>query len=258
MGIFEVALALRSPAPFNSVSPRKLNFLMLPQAAATALRTVIKPISRLVAGIVAARIIRFVLKRVGKVKVLDHELERDIEMWFRASLVLLLATANMEHLFFGWIPFDLHDRYSSIGMALRLLLVMGVIETMPDQEFFSVLHRGPKWEPPGKRFFARVWAARKSLFAGMFNQHIKRSSPVLAILAAIFGGERGSDAWAIGWMCYTMALVQYLYIALVTSSDKAKDALAKFDEQMRAMRSDLKEAIETDDAPPAVSSDPVP
>ncbi len=219
---------------------------MLPQAAAAALRTIIKPISRLVAGVVAARIIRFVLKRVGKVKVLDKELERDIELWFRASLVMLLATANMEHLFFGWIPFDLHDRYSSIGMALRLLLVMGVIESMPDQEFFSVLHRGPKPVPFGRGFFARLWAARKALFSGMFNQHIKRSSPVLAILAAIFGGERGSDAWAIGWTCYTMALVQYLYIALVTSSDKAKNALELFDEQMRSLRTELKDAISLD------------
>jgi hypothetical protein len=152
----------------------------------------------------------------------------------------------MEHLFFGWIPFDLHDRWSSIGMALRLLLVMGVIESMPDQEFFSVLHRGPKPVPFGRGFFSRLWAARGALFSGVFNQHIKRSSPVLAILAAIFGGERGTDAWVIGWSCYTMALVQYLYIALVTSSDKARNALELFDAQINSLRTELKDAISTD------------
>jgi hypothetical protein len=228
--------------------------LMLPQAAAAALRTILKPLSRVLAGIIAVRIIRFVLKRVGKVKVLDKEFERDVELWFRASLVLLLSTANMEHILFGWIPFDMQDRYASLGMALRLLLVMGVIETMPDQEIFSVLHRGPPAVPFGKGFLSRLWKARKPILSGMFNQHIKRSSPVFAILAAIFGGDKGTDAWAVGWCCYAIALFQYLYIALVTSSDKAQEALVMFDEQMKAMRQELKDSLSTD--PPGSESTP--
>ncbi len=216
---------------------------MLPQIFAQIFRQLLKPISRLIAGLLAAKVIRFFLKRWGKIKVLDAEFERDIEHWFRASLVLLLATANTEDFFFGWIPFNLQERYVWIGLGLRVLLVMSVIETMPDHELYAVLHRGPPKIPLTRRFFKCCWEQRRRISSGIFHQHLKRSSPVLAILAAIFGGPSGTDAWAVGWTCYSLAIAQYLYIALATSKDKAADALLEFDTQVLEMRLDLEASV---------------
>ena len=217
---------------------------MLPQIFAQIFRQLLKPISRLIAGLLAAKVIRFFLKRWGKVKVLDAEFERDIEHWFRASLVLLLATANMEDVFFGWIPFNLQERYAWIGLGLRVLLVISVIETMPDQELYAVLHRGPPKVPFTRRFFKCCWEQRRRISSGIWHQHIKRSSPVLAILAAIFGGAIGTDAWAVGWTCYSLGISQYLYIALVTSKDKASEALQEFDDKVIEMRRELEASVE--------------
>ena len=130
-----------------------------------------------------------------------------------------------------------------IGLGLRVLLVMSVIETMPDHELYAVLHRGPPKIPLTRRFFKCCWEQRRRISSGIFHQHLKRSSPVLAILAAIFGGPSGTDAWAVGWTCYSLAIAQYLYIALATSKDKAADALLEFDTQVLEMRRDLEASV---------------
>ena len=67
---------------------------------------------------------------------------------------------------------------------------------------------------------------------GLLCQHLNRTSPAFAILAAIAPG-------VIGWFCYGMAITQYLIIGLVTSRDKALDVLSKFDRQVAIRRREL-------------------
>lgn len=212
---------------------------MFLQVAAQALNQLLRPVSRVIAGVVAVRLCRFIMRRVGKVQVMDAEFERDIEHWFRASLVLLVATANVEGLLFGWVKFDMEGHWTWLILGLRLLIVAGVIEAMPDQEIFAILHRGPPKVPPGRGFLRRLWDARREIGSGIFNQHIKRSSPVFAFLAAIFGGPPGGDAWIVGWTCYALCVGQFLYIALVTSKDMAREALEQFDAQVSEIRQTL-------------------
>lgn len=212
---------------------------MFLQIAAQALNQLLRPVSRVIAGVLAAKLCRFIMRRVGKVQVIDAEFERDIEHWFRASLVLLVATANVEGLLFGWVRFDLDGHWTWLIFGLRLMIVISVIEAMPDQEIFAILHRGPPKVKFGSGFFRRWWEVRHAVCGGIFNQHIKRSSPVFAFLAVIFGGPPGSDAWSVGWTCYALSIGQFLYIALVTSKDMAREALAQFDAQVSEIRHSL-------------------
>lgn len=211
---------------------------MFLQLAAQALNQLLRPISRVIAGVLAVKICRFVMKRIGRVQMVDAEFERDIEHWFRASLVLLVASANVEWLLFNQ-SMDLESHWAWLILAFRLLIVAGVIEAMPDQEIFAILHRGPPQVPFGKGFWQRWWAARWQIWRGVFNQHIKRSSPVFAFLAGIFGGPPGGDAWLVGWLCYALSIGQFLYIALITTRDKAREALAQFDAQVSEIRQAL-------------------
>ena len=55
---------------------------------------------------------------------------------------------------------------------------------------------------------------------------------MFAILAVIFTG-------AVGWICYGLAIVQYLIIGLATSRARAINVLLVFDEQMAARRREL-------------------
>lgn len=213
------------------------------QVAAQALSQLLRPISRLIAGVLAVKVCRFVMKRLGNVRVIDAEFERDIEHWFRASLVLLVATANVEGLLFGWVRLDLEGHWGWLFFGLRLFIVTGVIEAMPDQEIFAILHRGPPTVRFGRGFWRRLWEARRPISRGIFNQHMKRSSPVFAFLAAIFGGPRGTDAWMVGWTCYALCVGQFLYIALVTSKDMAREALERFDAQVDEIRRSLKHTV---------------
>jgi hypothetical protein len=239
------------------------------------LRPLIKPLTRFLVGILAIPLFRLLMRRVVRLQYLDAELERDLEQWFRASLVLLVATANMEMVLFGWLystpdpvgaprlvpavksaeeaetPYVVGDevneqgqirRISPMGvflMGLRLLLAMSVIEMMPDQALFSIIHPGP----PKLRYdrTLSLWGhVRKyagPLTKGLLCRHLNRSSPVFAILCAIVPG------W-VGWFCYIMALVQYLIIGLVTSKDKALDALSEFDRQVAMRRRELLEEFD--------------
>jgi hypothetical protein len=124
--------------------------------------------------------------------------------------------------------------YGWILLGFRVMLAIGVIQMMPDQELFALMHSRPpkhnfdrkqKWWPQIK---TESWPFLK----GHLCLHLNKSSPVFAILAAIAPGLPG-------WICYGMALVQYLIIGLVTTQDKALNALGLLDEQAKQRRQEL-------------------
>ena len=211
------------------------------------LRPLLKPLTRILVGLIAIPLFRLVVKKGMRMAKVEEELENDLEQWFRAALILLVATANMEHLLFGWVPLDLDGDQSWIGVFFRLLLVIGVIELMPDQALFSVLHSGPMGLPVGKRMVQEIWAERMKWLKKTGCMHLNRSSPVLAMMSAIFGGDPDSPAAVIGWVCYFLAITQYLIIALITSADKAGDLLSTFDQAIAEQREDLVEEFVEDD-----------
>ncbi|MDB4284134.1 hypothetical protein N9888_00670 [Akkermansiaceae bacterium] len=53
------------------------------------------------------------------------------------------------------------------------------------------------------------------------------------------GGEAGTVDSTIGWVCFTLAIIQYLIIALITSADKAGDLIGSFDRAVAEHREDL-------------------
>ena len=75
------------------------------------------------------------------------------------------------------------------------------------------------------------------LFRSLICQHLNRSSPVLAILAVIYDGH-------VGWICYGLAIGQYLLIGLVASKDKALGVLQKFDEAVTRQRQEIEHEIQ--------------
>lgn len=228
------------------------------------LRPILRPLMRILVGMLAIPLFRLFLKRVVRLQELDEELEKDLEQWFRASLVLLASTANMESSLFGWVD-DLVLWFQSgnleavagtvsaeaadpgvtlnnpVLLGFRILLAIGVIEAMPDQELFSVIHPGPPkltWSrkrPLRPQIREQIWPFCR----GVVCQHLSRSSPVFAILAAIFPGT-------VGWFCFTVAIIQYLIIGLVTSRDKALDVLSEFDRQVALRRRELVEEFDLD------------
>lgn len=195
-----------------------------------------KPIIRLFLGFVAIPIFRLFVRRVVRVQDLDEELEKDLEQWFRGALLLLIATQNMEETLFGWVRPETRD--SIFFMAGRLLLAIGVIESMPDQSLFALIYPGPKLPTlrKGQRLLDFV-VALPSLIKGLICQHLNRSSPVLAILAVFWAGNEG-------WVCYGIAIGQYLIIGLVSSKDKALGVLKKFDDAVARQRRELQDEID--------------
>ena len=204
-------------------------------------KPLLRPLTRFIIGMIAVPLFRLFLKKVVRLQDLDAELEKDFEQWFRGSLLLLCATRNMEALLFPWVS----EEYQSQGerywvmVGLRLLLAVGVIEAMPDQELFAVIHPGPPRVRLSKK--QGYWRGIRENFwpvtKGLMCQHLNRSSPVFAILAAIAPGT-------IGWTCFVIAIVQYLIIGLVTSRDKALNVLSEFDRQVAIRRRELVEEFE--------------
>lgn len=263
------------------------------------LRSALKPITRLIVGLIAIPIFRFILKRIFRLHTLDKELEKDLEEWFRGSLLLLAATANMEHLLFWWVQnVDWLDRADWFTMGLRLMLAIGVIQTMPDQELFSVMHPGPPKLQKGENVFRQLWEKRWKFLKGIGCRHLNRSSPVLAMMCAIVGSQlpsvneyrediarhdfirswscsqqcctaspflslastvqtqnieaeivamkkefdqfaRRRERWMVGWVCYLLAITQYLIIGLVTRRDTAMKMLSEFDRAVAERRQEL-------------------
>jgi len=237
---------------------------------------VLRPLIRLLVGAVAIPIFRLFVRRVVSVDRLGAELTKDLEQWVRGSLLLLVATANVEYALLGQFlrperevavstepgeaaqseevrPEGLSPkaarRLDWLSLGLRLLLAIGVIEAMPDQALFSIIHPGPTklLFPKGRR----LQAAREQWWPfckGVLCRHIDRSSSVFAILSVIFGGD--SDR-AVGWICYGLAITQFLIIGLVSSRDKAIDVLSEFDQQVQIRRDALASRLaNTGEAPP--------
>lgn len=153
-------------------------------------KSVLRPITRVLVGLIAIPIFRFIMRKVFRLQDLDDELEKDLEQWFRGALLLLAATANMEHLLFGWVDrLDWMDRMDWLTMGLRLMLAISVIEAMPDQELFAVIHPGPPKIKPGRSALKTFWRLKWSFLKGFVCQHLNRSSPVLAMMAAIVGAQ---------------------------------------------------------------------
>lgn len=154
------------------------------------LKSALRPITRVVVGVIAIPIFRFIMQRIFRLQDLDDELEKDLEEWFRGALLLLAATANMEHLLFGWTAkLEWMDKADWLTMGLRLMLAIGVIEAMPDQELFAVIHPGPPKIKPGKSVLKELWLKKWQFLKGFVCQHLNRSSPVLAMMAAIVGAQ---------------------------------------------------------------------
>ena len=53
--------------------------------------------------------------------------------------------------------------------------------------------------------------------------------------------ERRRERWLVGWVCYLLAITQYLIIGLVTRRDKALDMLSEFDRAVAERRKELVE-----------------
>ncbi|MEO2030942.1 MAG: DNA topoisomerase I [Planctomycetaceae bacterium] len=259
-------------------------------------RSVLRPITRVIVGLIAIPVFRFILRRLFRLQDLDEELEKDLEEWFRGALLLLAASANMEHLLFGWMEqVDWLERADWFTMGLRLMLAIGVIEAMPDQELFAVIHPGPPKIKPGKSVVKEFWRKKRAFLKGFVCQHLNRSSPVLAMMAAIVGAQLPAlvdtsdeiihhatasawstvlpmasvtpiptvmaheviaeyepeiiklqqdyqqhwERWVVGWLCYLLAITQYLIIGLVTSRDRAMDVLSEFDRAVARRRREL-------------------
>ena len=197
-----------------------------------ALGTLLRPATRIVIGLIAIPVLRSVRKRVLKQAEWDDELEKDVEQWFRASLVLFFATKNMETIVSQWLAlnFDFSLDHWFI-VAGRLLVAIGVVESMPDQQLFSIIHPGPPklvWRKQ-RGLQGNVSDQAWPLVRGLLCRHINRTSPVFAILSVIFGGLQG-------WVFFALAIVQYLVIGLVTSRDKALDVLSEFDRKIAQQR----------------------
>ena len=220
---------------------------------------VLRPVTRVLVGAIAIPIFRFILTKIFRLKEVDDELEKDLEQWFRGSLLLLAATANMEHLFFFWLGFDEQAAAASVtgqhwfSTCLRLLLAIGVVEAMPDQELFAVIHPGPPPIRPHRGVLREVWKKKKLIVKGIVCQHLNRLSPVMAIMCAIFGGRYSDnpERWLVGWVCYGLAIFQYLIIGLVTSRDRALDVLSEFDRAVAKRRRDLIKEFDIKDPEPA-------
>jgi hypothetical protein len=219
---------------FQLLMPTKLLALML------------KPFVKLIISLVAVPLCRLFLHRVVRKKDLDSELERDITLWLGGSVVLLIATANMESFFFKWIPPEIRDDKIWV-VAFRLLAAISAIERMPDQALFAIIHPGP---PKPHIDWRNPWTSLKAylpkLGFGLLCQHFNRSSPVLAILTVFFRGP-------IGWICYGLAITNYLIIGLVSSRDRALDVLQQFDQAVAKQREELIEELAPHDPLPPLS-----
>ncbi|WP_299465936.1 DNA topoisomerase I [uncultured Gimesia sp.] len=206
-------------------------------------RNLLKPLTRFFIGLIAIPIFHLILNKVVRVQEIDEELEKDLEQWFRGSLLLLAATANMEAALFGWVPMSLQGTEGWILMGFRIMLAIGVIEAMPDQELFSIIHPGPPPLKLSKEYgiFRELKEKWRVILKGLVCQHVNRSSPVFAILAAI-------AVDTVGWVCYGIAITQYLIIGLVTSRDRALDVLSEFDRKVSLRRRELIEEFDLNES----------
>lgn len=202
---------------------------------------ILRPVLRIVSGLVAIPVFRFLLRRIFRVQASDAELERDLENWFRGAVIMLAATANLEDFLFGWLPWHAQAEETVWQtLLLRLLLAIGVIESMPDEDIFSILHRGPpKLKLTSRAGWREAWRRKKDVLRGIGILHLRRSSPVFAIMAVIFGGPPDTLRHTVGWWCYGLAIGQYLIIALITQRDRIAGLLEAFDREASVVRQEI-------------------
>ncbi|HWL08265.1 MAG TPA: DNA topoisomerase I [Planctomicrobium sp.] len=205
------------------------------------LAPVIRPAARFIVGLLAIPLLRALRRRLQPNAQWDEEFEKDLEQWVRASLILMLATKNVEMSITSWVmekrpEISLEDSWWFA--AGRLLLAIGVIESMPDQQLFSIIHPGPpklRWIR-GIGFKENFRRQGFPFLKGIVCLHLNRSSPVFAILSVLFSET-------IGWVFFGLAITQYLIIGLVTSRDKAIDILSQFDHEVAQRRKAILEEI---------------
>jgi hypothetical protein len=318
-----------------------LRFLMNIVPIRAVLEPVMRPGSRILLGLIAVPLFRFMLRRIFRIQEISRELEKDLQEWFRGSLLLFAASANMEHLLFGWLTtrIDWLDRPNWLTLGLRLLMVIGVIQTMPDQELFAVLHPGPPKLRKDIPFSTQLRNLKWQILKGHLARHVNKSSPVLALMCAIVGGEltampqpypnllpdfqrlmfgcdfvpctavqtalaipllslqalppapdnpdanqtplafsrsdcpglinphvsaalshmnqtyagqRSRTQFFVGWLCYFMAITQYLIIGLVTSRDRAAEVLSLYDQAVAERRQQLIQQYQLEQKQPDV------
>lgn len=186
--------------------------------------------------LIAIPIFRFLLKYLLRVEVISQELEKDLSQWFRASVLLLFATHNMENILFqpSTREYKHEEVLDAVLFGLRLFLAIGCIEGMPDQELFRFIHPGPP-KLKAKKFGDVLRELRQNWKAWLWGVaciHLSRASPVFAIITVLWVGPAG-------WVCYWLAVAQYLVIGLATSRDKAIDVLTSFDAEVAARRAEL-------------------
>lgn len=213
------------------------------------LKSVLRPFTRVLVGVIAIPIFRFIMRRVFRLQDLDDELEKDLEQWFRGALLLLAASANMEHLLFGWMTkLDWMDRADWLTMGLRLMLAIGVIEAMPDQELFAVIHPGPPKVKPGKSFLKEFWRLKWLFLKGFVCQHLNRSSPVLAMMAAIVGAQIMTVSEVEQSKLNRVTYVQWGCVQQIGPVTPAQMLLAKsaYAQNVTDFRINLSEVIQTD------------
>ena len=202
---------------------------------------IFRPLTRTLAAVIAIPAFRWFLKRVLRLEEIDEETEKDLVEWFKASVVLLLATRNFENIFVKWFDPTIQDVQLVADGSLnwvvtggRLLLAIACVESMPDQRLFAIIHPGPpklnydrsqSW----RHNVQRQW---KPFALGLLCQHLNRTSPMLAIMAVIVQGT-------VGWICFAIAIAQYLIIGLVTSRDRAIDVLLTFDKKVEEARQQI-------------------
>jgi hypothetical protein len=215
------------------------------------MKPIIRPLARLLVGLLAIPMFRLFVRRVARVQELDEELEKDLEQWFRGALVLLVATKNMESNLFDWYLGAEPAGMDPILFALRLSLAIAVIEFMPDQELFAIIHANPPHLDFKKNgYWVELRAKWWPFLRGTLAQQVNRYAPVLAIISVAFSG-------VVGWIGYFSAITLYLFIGLVTSRDKALDVLSEFDRQVAMRRRDIIEELHLEEHPPDFDPQPV-
>ncbi len=90
---------------------------------------VLRPLIRLIVGFIAVPVFRLFVHKVVRVERLSAELTKDLEQWVRGSLVLLVATANIEYDLIGRFLEEggASQKLDWLSLGLRLLVAVGVI-----------------------------------------------------------------------------------------------------------------------------------
>lgn len=232
------------------------------------LSPIVRPCTRLLVGLLAIPTYRRVRRSLVASQERDLELEKDLEQWTRGAILLLVATRNFEyglreflkHVVNDWMHFStkIHWELSfsdqNIWVAAgRLMVAIGVIESMPDQQLFSVIHPGLREITYDRKrgVLDNLKTGWRPTLKGIACHHLSRSSPVLAILAVIV------PDWP-GWVCYLLAITQYLIIGLATSRDRALDVLSAFDRQIEIQRTKLIKEFHIGNVPAHDSTEQLP